>query len=92
MKNSIAALLLFLIFSCGQKENPQTNSKINSTIKENAFVKITESKKVKASDIINSKYHTTSDTVIIKTENSIERKFDKKEFNKIINVHPEFFD
>ncbi|WP_294202649.1 hypothetical protein [uncultured Chryseobacterium sp.] len=30
--------------------------------------------------------------MVIKTENGIVRKFDKKTFNKIVDTHPEFFD
>lgn len=92
MKNSISALSLFVIFSCGQKENHQINSERDSTIEGNVFAQIAEIEKVQASDTIHSKYYTNSNTVIIKTGNGIERKFDKKEFNKIINAHPEFFD
>lgn len=39
----------------------------------------------------NSKHHTTLDTVLISSETYPSLKFEKKEFNKIVDNHPEFF-
>lgn len=91
MKNNIFALSIFLIFSCVKKENQHAKSKIESTRKANVFEQISESKKLHALESTNLKYYTDLDTITIKTENDITRKFSKKEFNEIVDAHPEFF-
>ncbi len=91
VKNNIFALSIFLIFICEKKESQYAESKIESTRKANVFEQISESKQLKAFDSTNSKYYTNLDTITIKTENDITREFSKKEFNKIVDAHPEFF-
>lgn len=98
MKNSIFILLSLLIISCNKNENSEKISETKDSLnsKENIFFQIATSKEeeseIQKTKNLNSKYHTTLDTVNIFSGNGSEIKFEKNKFNKIIDSHPEFFD
>lgn len=92
MKNKMLILFLFMISGCGKNEDQQTHKK-TELVRKTLYVKQADkSKKPKnKTPTIYSKYHTVSDTIILKAENNIIRKFSKKDFNTVVDTHSEFF-
>lgn len=92
MKNKMLILFLVMIAGYGKDENQQTYKKTESVRKTLSVKQADKSKKPKNKNpTIYSKYHTVSDTVILKTQNNIIRKFSKSNFNTMVDTHPEFF-
>lgn len=92
MKNKMLILFLFMISGCGKDENQQTYKKTEPVRKTFSVKQADKSKPSKnKTPTVYSKYHTVSDTITLKTENNIIRKFSKKDFNTVVDTHSEFF-
>ena len=72
-------LFIYVFLSCNNQTQPSDQIKpINTTAKV-----------VTTNKIDNSKYYTKEDTLIIPTEIGYTLKYEKKEFNAVIDSHPE---
>ena len=78
-------LLLFLFISL-QLSCSNQNKKNDITEEKNHLIKVETTKKKNQ-----SKHYTKLDTIIIETERGEILKYEKAEYNQMIDLHPEFF-
>ncbi|GAA4150562.1 hypothetical protein GCM10022217_03630 [Chryseobacterium ginsenosidimutans] len=85
MKNIFLILITLTLLNCNNNDSSKNT-------KGETITEIQNINPVKKRQPDNSKYYTTLDTILLLPETDVALKLEKKEFNKIIDFHPEFFE